>query len=350
MIMKTLIVLLFSLAAFPAFSSESESRLENEKNTIGIFKNSVNSVVNVSNIMLARKGWLLDYDVMEVPAGQGSGFIWDNDGHIVTNYHVIANGDNFLVSFHNDTKQYKAKLVGAEPSKDIAVLKLEERPTKIQPVSIGDSRELIVGQKALAIGNPFGLDHTITEGIISALDRRIQGIGGVSIHGMIQTDCSINPGNSGGPLLDSSGKVVGMNTMIFSNSGSSAGIGFAVPSYTISEIVPQLIKHGKVIRPGLGIGILEDRIKRQFNIKEGIVVKYVDQSGPAGVAGLRGMGRDQRGRYYLGDIITNVGSQKVDSYDDIFHALDKFKVGDEVEVQYLRDGEKKKVKMKLKAL
>jgi len=347
-VLKLGIFFTFILASFQTvWAADQQMLLENEKNTISIFKRSVDSVVNVSNIKIARRGGFFGFDLMEIPAGQGTGFVWDKEGHIVTNYHVIANGDSFLISFHNDKNQYKAKVVGGEPRKDIAVLKLEEMPKNLTPINVGESKILEVGQKALAIGNPFGLDHTITEGIISALDRKIQGFGGVSITGMIQTDCSINPGNSGGPLLNSSGQLIGMNTMIFSNSGSSSGVGFSVPVSTVKQIVPQLIKHGKVVRPGLGIGILEDQIKAHFGIDEGLVIKYIDPKGGANQAGLRGMGRDSRGRYFIGDIILEVDGKKVNNYDDIYLMLENYKVGDVVTIKYIRDGKKSTAKVTL---
>lgn len=320
----------------PQIAREAAALLESERNTISVFKNSADSVVNVSNIQIARRG-LFDFDPMEVPAGAGSGFVWDDQGHIVTNYHVIRGGDRFVVNYHNDSKQYEAEIVGAEPRKDIAVLKVKNPPSSKKPLPIGVSGKLVVGQKAMAIGNPFGLDHTITEGIISALERKIQGIGGVKIHGMIQTDCSINPGNSGGPLLDSAGNLIGMNTMIFSASGSSAGVGFAVPVDTIKRIVPDLIKFGKVNRPGLGIALLEDTYKGYFNVDKGIVIKYVDPSSPAGKIGLKGMTRDPRGRYYLGDVILKIDGKDVNSYDDIYNLLENYKVGQEVSVTYKRE-------------
>lgn len=320
----------------PPISSEGTALLENEKNTISIFKNSVDAVVNVSNIQIARRGFF-DMDPSEVPAGAGTGFVWDNDGHIVTNYHVVRGGDKFVINFHNNSKQYEAVVVGTEPRKDIAVLKVKELPSKFKPLSVGTSGSLSVGQKALAIGNPFGLDHTLTEGIISALDRKIEGIGGVKIHGMIQTDCSINPGNSGGPLIDSSGTLIGMNTMIFSASGSSAGVGFAVPVDTIKRIVPDLIKFGKVNRPGLGIALLEDNYKGYFNVSKGLVIKYVDPTSPAGKLGLKGMSRDPRGRYYIGDVLLKLDGKEVNSYDDIYNLLENYKIGQEVSITYLRD-------------
>lgn len=327
------------------YGVETKMLLENERNNIVVYKAAVKSVVNISNIRLARSFW--NYDVQKVPQGSGSGFIWDGSGHIVTNYHVIDRGVEFLVTFQDDKKQYKAKLLGGDPRKDIAVLKLEERPKELFPVTAGTSADLEVGQKAIAIGNPFGLDHTMTTGIISALGRKIQGYGEVTIHGMIQTDSSINPGNSGGPLLDSSGKLIGMNTMIYSNSGSSAGIGFAVPVDTILKIVPEVIKYGRIKRPGLGISLLEDFYKMRLGIEKGVVIGAVAPKGPAGMAGLKGMSETNRG-YIVGDVITSIADKEVNTYDDIFSALDKYNIGDTVDVSYLKDGKTpKKIKMKL---
>lgn len=331
-------------------TTERLQLLESEKNTISVFENNVKSVVNVSNIRIARTGWWFHSEEMEVPAGAGSGFVWDDDGHIVTNYHVIANGDSFVISFHQDKETYEAEVVGVYPQKDIAVLKLKKRPKKIYPIRPGSSKDLKVGQKAMAIGNPFGLDHTMTSGIISATDRKIRGVANVTIHGMIQTDCSINPGNSGGPLYDSLGQVIGMNTMIYSASGSSAGVGFSVPIDSIKSIVPQIIKYGKVKRPGLGIGLLEERLKYHFGIEKGIVVKYVDPKSPAAAAGLEGMSRDRRGRYLLGDIILKIDGKEVNNYDEIFNVLDNYNVGDSVKVTYKRGDDLKTTKLKLMEL
>lgn len=340
-------IFLLTLSSAHALFGQEKSLLESEKNTISVFQENVKSVVNVSNMRIARMGWWFHSEEMEVPAGAGSGFVWDNDGHIVTNYHVIANGDSFVISFHKDKETYEAEVIGTYPQKDIAVLKLKKKPKNLSAVETGSSKDLIVGQKAMAIGNPFGLDHTITSGIISATGRKIRGIGGVSIHGMIQTDCSINPGNSGGPLYDSSGKVIGMNTMIYSNSGSSSGVGFSVPIDTINSIVPQIIKYGKVKRPGLGIGLLEERLRQHFGIEKGIVVKYVDPKSPAGKAGLEGMRKDDRGRYLLGDIILKIDGKEVNNYDEIFNVLEKYNIGDKVKVLYLRGDKEKALTLKL---
>lgn len=321
--------------------------LESEKRTIHIYHETVPSVVNVSNIRVADNFF---YGKVEVPQGAGTGFVWDNQGHIVTNFHVVQGGDIFIITFHNDKKQYKAKVVGVAPTKDIAVLKLEDAPKNLKSIKVGTSKDLLVGQTAMAIGNPFGLDHSVSKGIISALGRKIDGIAGVKIHEMIQTDAAINQGNSGGPLINTSGELIGMNTMIFSTSGSSSGLGFAVPVDTIKRITPQLIKHGRVIRPGLGIGVLDDQIKQRYFDKEGAAISFVDPEGAAAKAGLRGMLKDRYGQIYLGDVITKIEGEKVKSKDDIFHALEKFKIGDTIKVEYVRENKTKSTNIKLQEL
>lgn len=357
---KFSVYILVGLVSFSSFglslnldkTKESTNLLAYEKNTIGVFKSVAPSVVNVSNIQIARRGgpWF-DSSYEEVPAGAGTGFVWDNEGHIVTNFHVVQGGTKFLITFRKDNTQYEAKVVGAAPSKDIAVLKLIKMPKSLTPITSGVSKTLEVGQKAMAIGNPFGLDHTITSGIISALGRKIQSVTNLKIHGMIQTDTSINPGNSGGPLIDSRGQLIGMNTAIYSASGSSAGVGFAVPVDTIKRFVPELIKHGEIIRPALGISVLSERHKKMFSIQEeGIVIREVLRSKGAQRSGLRGMTKDRGGRYFLGDIITKVEGKKVKSLDDIFHLLEKFKIGDNVKVEYIRSGKVNTTTVKLSRL
>jgi S1-C subfamily serine protease len=350
-IKKELALILFLLLAINQLYAKTVdlSRLTpDERNNIEVVQGSVNSVVNISNIKIARSGFWFDMNATEVPAGAGSGFVWGNNGHIVTNFHVVAGGDIFTASFKGNKEQYRAKIVGVSPEKDIAVLKLEKIPKNFTPLKIGKSENLLVGQKAIAIGNPFGLDHTVSKGIISALGRQVLGIGNRTIRGMIQTDASINPGNSGGPLLNSSGELIGMNTMIYSTTGSSTGVGFALPVQTIKRIVPQLIKYGRVKRPGLGIAPLEDRYREYFGIENGVVVKYIsDESGPAASIGLQGIRRDRFGRYYLGDIITKVAGVKLKSVDDIYHALDSKEIGEKVEIEYIRDRKKYKKKIKL---
>lgn len=343
--MKSFLLIVISLFCLESFAADL---LPVETKTIEIYRKAVPSTVNVSNIKLARN---LYYGDVEVPQGAGSGFVWDQLGHIVTNFHVVHGGNSFVVTFYNDPKQYRAKLVATAKEKDIAVLKLEEKPAKLFPIEFGSSKDLLVGQYSFAIGSPFGLDYTLTTGVISALGRKIDGIGGVKINDMIQTDAAINMGNSGGPLLDSSAHLIGMNTVIFSTSGSSAGLGFAVPSDTIRMIVPQLIQHGKLIRPGLGIGIVPDSMKRGI-IKndKGIIISHIDEKGSAGMAGLKGMTQDQFGRIFLGDIILSVDGKEVNSLDDIYQVLDTKKIGDIVEVKYSREGKILKTKVKLQAL
>lgn len=319
-----------------------------ETKTIEIYRKVVPSTVNVSNIALARNFFNGE---VEVPQGAGSGFVWDDQGHIVTNYHVVQGGNSFVVTFYNDPKQYRASIVGTAPDKDIAVLKLEEKPSKLSPIAVGSSKDLQVGQYSFAIGSPFGLDYTLTTGVVSALGRKIDGIGGVKINDMIQTDAAINMGNSGGPLLNSSSNLIGMNTVIFSTSGSSAGLGFAVPVDTIKMVVPQLIKFGKIIRPGIGIGIVPDSMKlRLIQSSKGLVISYVDEKGGAAEAGLKGMTQDQFGRIYLGDIILNVDGIEVNNLDDIYQVIEKKHIGDTVEVKYRRGGKDLKTKVKLKTL
>ena len=350
--LSLLIVLsiVFASSAFsvqPAPKNEVSMLLENEKNSISVFQNTADSVVNVSN--LRKNRGFFDMDATEVQAGMGSGLVWDNNGHIVTNYHVVEGGDAFTISFRQDKKQYRAKLIGGDPNNDLAVLKLEEIPKNLKSIPRGDSKSLLVGQKALAIGNPLGLDHTLTTGSISALDRKIKGYGGVSINGMIQTDASINPGNSGGALLDSLGQLIGINTMIFNAGGSqaSAGLGFAIPVNIVKDVVPQLIQYGKVNRPGLGVAILEQQFAARFGVIEGVMIKFVDPKGPAAKAGLQGITRDRRGQYYSGDLIVGINSDPVKTYDDLYSNINKFKIGDNIKVKIIRDGKEKIINVAL---
>lgn len=323
---------------------ERKNLLESEKNTISVYDNIADSVVFVQNIQLART-WF--YGTVEIPRGAGSGFVWDKQGHIITNYHVVKDGSSFLVSFKSQDKskknykQYRAKVVGTVPHQDVAILKLIEKPSRLHPIKPGVSKNLIVGQKAIAIGNPFGLQHTLTTGVISALDRQIEGISGNKIYNMIQTDAAINQGNSGGPLIDSQGKIIGMNTVIFSPSGASAGVGFAVPIDTIKRTMKRFKKFGRVTHPRIGVKLLPDHIKERFGIEKGTVITHVDRNGPADKAGLKGITQDRRGRYKIGDIILSVNNERINSYEDIYHILDKYQIGDKIKLKYLRNGKKR---------
>jgi S1-C subfamily serine protease len=312
---------------------------EDERNTIDIVKKTKNSVVFITNIQLIRDFF---FNQEQVPRGSGSGFIWDEQGHIVTNYHVIEEGNIFSVTLPNK-EQRQARIVGKEPSKDIAVLLIQGDLKSLSPLKAGSSNNLEVGQKVIAIGNPFGFDYTVTKGIVSALGRRILGAGGVTIRDMIQTDASINPGNSGGPLLNSNGELIGMNTLIVSPSGASSGVGFAVPVDTINKIVPQLIRFGKVTKPGLPFLVLTDEQAQRFG---------VDISGVAIVqalagSGLNGFSRDRRGYSYIGDIITAIDQTKVKSYDDLYSALENYKIGDSVTLTVESEGKARRVQIKL---
>ncbi|MDP7319305.1 MAG: trypsin-like peptidase domain-containing protein [Bacteriovoracaceae bacterium] len=344
-IILALSFILFNFLYLP--NTYADDLLEVENRVIKIYQETVPSVVNVANIKYADSFF---YGRVEVPQGTGTGFVWDDQGHIVTNFHVVQGGNSFMVNFHKDKKQYKAKVVGVAPKQDIAVLKLETMPKNLKPITIGTSSDLKVGQLALALGNPYGFDHSLTKGIISAVGRKIDGIGGVKIHDMIQTDAAINQGNSGGPLLNSSGKLIGVNTMIVSRSGSSAGLGFAVPIDTVKRIAPQLIKHGKVIRPGLGVGILDEEIRKRYVGDKGAILSFVDPEGPAHDAGLKGMMRDSFGRIYIGDIILEINGKEVNSRDDIYHELGKYKIGDTITILYQRENKRKKVKVTLKPI
>lgn len=340
-----LVALILTVCAFPYSHAQL---LDVEQKTIQLYKQVVPSVVNVSNIKLAQNFF---QGTVEIPQGVGSGFVWDSLGHVVTNFHVVHRGNEFVVTFHNDPKRYRATLVGVEPKKDIAVLKLNELPKNLSPIRVGESKTLQVGQMSFAIGSPFGLDYTLTTGVVSALGRKIDGIGGVKIHDMIQTDAAINMGNSGGPLLNSAGQLIGMNTMIFSTSGSSAGLGFAVPVDTVKMIVPQIIKYGKVIRPGLGIGIVPEVARERLGLGDkGVPISFVDENGAAGRAGLQGMTQDRQGRIFLGDTILSIDDKEVNSLDDIYHVLDQYKIGDVVRVKYSRGKKILESKIKLQSL
>ena len=307
------------------------ARTEDERNTVTVFRE-----VAPSTVFVTQKRVVLDYfgGAEEVPAGSGSGFVWDAKGHIVTNYHVVKGAESLSVTFQGQ-QSFQARVVGVEPRKDIAVLEVDAPAKLLKPVGVGKHTDLDVGQKAIAIGNPFGLDHTLTTGIVSALGRQMQGIGGVTIRDMIQTDAAINPGNSGGPLLDSRGLLIGMNTLIYSKSGSSAGIGFAVPASTIARVVPQIIRSGKAEQVGLGIQIDPmRRIERRLGLR-GVAVLAVSSDSPAAKAGLRGVSQSAQG-LSLGDVIVAVGKTKVDDYDDLYNALDQQKPGDVVDVKVLR--------------
>src|SRR5262249_3174041 len=280
----------------------------------------------------------------------GSGSIIDEQGDILTNYHVIANAEKLTVSFGGG-KHYPARVVGRDPDTDLAVIKLvETRKGASTVVALGDSDKLVVGQKVLAIGNPFGLDRTLTTGVISGLERPIRAQNGRQIEGAIQTDASINPGNSGGPLLDSHGRMIGINSQIESPSGASAGVGFAIPVNIAKRIVPQLVRNGAVLRPNLAIemrNVTSFGPQARLPVSDGVVIWYARPGGAAANAGLRGLVQTEDGDIELGDIIVSVDGQKVSNKDDLYRVLDKHQIGETVNVEVVRRGRSMTVPVKL---
>jgi S1-C subfamily serine protease len=319
---------------------------EDEKSTIELFESVSPSAVHITSLAIRRSR--LSMDVMKIPQGTGSGFIWDNQGHVVTNFHVVMNNDLADVTLHDNTV-WRAKVVGRAPDKDIAVLKIEAPAEKLPPIAIGTSSNLQVGQKVFAIGNPFGLDQTLTTGVISGLGREIESVTQRPIQGVIQTDAAINRGNSGGPLLDSSGRLIGINTAILSPSGAAAGVGFAVPVDTVNRIVPQLVAFGKIIRPGLGIAYAGDQIAKRYKI-QGVVVMEALPDSAAKKAGIQGIVPGKKGLWELRDIVVGLNDTPVRNPNDLYRVLDELKVGDTVDVELSRKGERRVVKVTLQPL
>ena len=314
-----------------------------EQRDIDVFRRASDSVVYITSLALQRDFFTLD--IRQIPQGAGSGFIWDKQGHLVTNFHVVEGGDRFSVTL-SDQSEWPAKVIGVAPDKDLAVLQIEAPADRLVPMTIGRSEDLVVGQKVLAVGNPFGLDHTLTTGVVSALGREIVSPSGRAIRDVIQTDAAINPGNSGGPLLDSSGRLIGINTAIQSPTGAYAGIGFAVPVDVVRRLIPQVIEHGRAIRPGIGADYLNDRYARQLDL-EGVIVREVQRGSPADRAGIQGIGVTRRGRYVLGDVIVAVNGKAVASVDDYLYALEAIGVDRQATLTVERGGERREVRLKL---
>ena len=315
---------------------------EDEKATIDLFRRTSPGVVYITTLARQALGF---FEAEEVPQGTGSGFVWDREGHVVTNFHVIQGASAARVALH-DQSVWPAALVGVAPDQDLAVLRIQAPGDRLSPVQVGTSRDLQVGQKVFAIGNPFGLDFTLTTGIVSALGRTIPAMTGRRIEDVIQTDAAINPGNSGGPLLDSAGRLVGVNTQIASPSGASAGIGFAVPVDTVNRVVPELIAHGRIVRPQLGIAAAPEWVLRRAGV-EGVLVMSVARGSAAGRAGLRGTSRAEDGSILLGDVIQGLGGRQVASLDDLYAALEAHKPGDTVKVRFLRADQALEVEVRL---
>ena len=312
-----------------------------EQNNIEVYRAVSPGVVFVTSTTVGRS--FFDTGERE---GTGSGSVIDDQGHILTNNHVVEGAERLSVSFGENT--YPARIVGRDPDTDLAVIKVDAPREQLRPVAFGDSERLVVGQKVLAIGNPFGFARTLTTGVISGLQRPIRSRNNRPIEGAIQTDASINPGNSGGPLLDSSGRIIGINTLIYSPSGASAGVGFAVPVNIARRIVPQLIQNGAVVRPKLGIIPFDVRnLQVRLPVSEGVGIYQVSPNGPAAAAGLRGLQQTEDGDVVVGDIVLSIDNEKIADGDDLYRVLDKRKFGDVVQVEVFREGRRVKVPVRL---
>jgi S1-C subfamily serine protease len=309
---------------------------ELEATAIEVFRSAAPAVVHITTLVTAAGPFSLD--VQQIPEGTGSGFVWDKDGHIVTNFHVIQNVSGAVIVLA-DGSSWQGRLVGSYPAKDIAVLAIDAPGQQLHPIALGSSADVQVGQMAFAIGNPFGLDQTLTVGVVSALDRELGSVPGRTIRNVIQTDAAINPGNSGGPLLDSAGRLIGVNSAILSPSGVYSGIGFAIPADEVNRIVTQLIRHGTIVRPSLGVSLAPDQLTRRLGV-EGVLVMQVDPDGPAARAGLEPTRRDIAGNIRLGDVILAIDDDATGTIEDFFAALEEREPGEEVTLTVLRDGER----------
>jgi len=336
-----------AIAAAQRAADTSSGLDTEERHTVQLFKEASRSVAFITTQVQREDYW--SRNVLEVPAGSGSGFVWDDRGHVVTNFHVVQDSDSQKVTLGDAT--FDAKTVGFARDQDLAVLRIQAPSEKLVPIRLGTSASLQVGQKVYAIGNPFGFDYTATNGIVSALGRTIRSPSNASIFDVIQTDAAINMGNSGGPLLDSSGRLIGVNTAIYSPSGASAGIGFAVPVDTVSRIVPELIAHGRVVRPVMGVGFdeqLSAAVTRRLGV-EGVLIRQVYEGTGADSAGLAGTQVDRRGRVIPGDVIQDIDGKSVRSTSDLLGRLGSYKPGDTVTLTAWRDGKARKVQVKLQA-
>lgn len=335
-------------AEAPLTGISDPSVVSHEQNTIEVYRTVAPGVV-----LISTKSEQTDYwGDRDEQGGSGSGVVIDNKGHILTNEHVVRGARSLTVNLGGD-KVFPAKLVGADADTDLAVIKIEAPADQLTVVPIGDSDALTVGQKVLAIGNPFGLDRTLTTGVISGLQRPIRSRNGKPIEGAIQTDASINPGNSGGPLLDKYGRMIGVNSQILSPSGASNGIGFAIPASIVKRIVPQLILAGRVDRPKLGAGLksVAELIQQgmSFPVESGLLIVTVMPDGSAAKAGLIATTQRSDGRVALGDIITAADGQPIKTVDELYRAIDRHQIGETMQIEFYRDGQKKTLAVKLEA-
>ena len=329
----------FTETPVPGITSPSVA--SDEQNNIEVYRALSPGVVLITSVSSSDS--FFDAGERE---GTGSGSVIDLEGHILTNNHVVAGAQRLTVSFGDKT--FSARPVGVDPDTDLAVIKVDAPREMLKPVPFGDSDRVIVGQKVLAIGNPFGFARTLTTGVISGLQRPIRARNGRLIEGALQTDASINPGNSGGPLLDTSGRIIGINTLIYSPSGASSGVGFAIPVSIAKRIVPQLITDGAVVRPKLGIVPFNvGNIQARLPVTEGVGIYQVDPDGGAAAAGLRGLQQDETGEVVLGDIIVGIDGEKIANGDDLYRILDKHQANDVVQVEIFRDGKRVRVPVRL---
>ncbi len=319
--------------------------LADEQRNISLFENASPSVVYITT--LAMQTDFFSRNLGEIPVGAGSGFVWDDQGHIITNYHVIRSADAARVTL-SDRTTYTARLVGVAPEKDLAVLKIDAPKEALHPIPVGRSADLRVGQSVFAIGNPFGLDQSLTTGVISALGREIESLARLPIRGCIQTDAAINPGNSGGPLLDTAGRIIGVNTQIYSPSGASAGIGFAIPVDEVNWVVPDLIQFGELRRPTLGVQLAEPAIEQRLGFRGSLILLVIRATGAA-EAGLRPTRRSGLGQIELGDIITAIDHTPVRSSADVSLTLERRQPGDIVKLKIRRGKDDLEVSVKLSA-
>ena len=330
--------------AVPRSVSPRGALAADEQANVELFKRTSPSVVHITTLETQRD--MFSRNVQQVPSGTGTGFVWDDQGHIVTNFHVIQGANGARVTLA-DQSTHKATLVGAFPDRDLAVLKIELKKDKSPPIALGSSRELLVGQRVYAIGNPFGLDQTLTVGIISALNREIDSTNQRTIRGVIQTDAAINPGNSGGPLLDSAGRVIGVNTAIYSPSGASAGIGFAIPVDEVNRIVPRLIRDGRFVRPALGVTAGPAGLQQALQLPKGVALVQVAPGSPAARAGLVAFRRGSDGSVVGGDVITAINDEAVADLDAMLTQLERRQVGDTVTLSVWRGGQTRKLSVAL---
>ncbi|ODU10053.1 MAG: 2-alkenal reductase [Rubrivivax sp. SCN 71-131] len=347
---STLLLLAALLAAVPACVesrpdvpprtvSERGPLAADELANIELFARTSGSVVHITSLGAQRD--LFSLNVQQVPRGTGTGFVWDASGHVVTNFHVIQGANSARVTL-SDQSSWDAELVGFFADRDLAVLRIKAPPQKLPPIALGSSRDLAVGQRVYAIGNPFGLDQTLTMGIVSALNREIESFNNRTIRGVIQTDAAINPGNSGGPLLDSAGRLVGVNTQIASPSGASAGIGFAIPVDEVNRIVPRLIRDGRFVRPALGVSAGPPALRQALKLPKGVVLVDVSRGSPAERAGLQPFRRGSRDEIVAGDVIVAINEHDVTDLDDLLDQLERFQGGDSVTLTLWREGKLRK--------